>query len=124
MEILVAEDDADQLALRCAVLARHGFVLHPACDLKTALSLARQHRPACALLDLRFPTEELGFELVEKLKRLDPAMHIVLLTGASRSRIDAWPLRHLVDQVLAKGSSSAALVKHLKALAERTKPAA
>jgi two-component system response regulator RegA len=121
MKILIAEDDEDQLLLRCMLLSRSGFETFAAGDTGQAMDLAQKHKPECAVVDLRLPTQEAGLRLVRDLKRLNPAMFILVLTGADARSLARAPEYGLIDGVLTKGSSSAALVRKLNHFAgERT----
>lgn len=122
MKVLVADDDRDQLALRCMLLRRSGFEALPAENAANAIDLAAAHRPECAVVDLRLPTRELGLQLIHELKALDPAMHIFVLTGAVMTGSDARhlaqaPERTLIDAVVTKGSASAVLLQKLRMVA-------
>lgn len=117
MKVLVAEDDPDQLSLRCMLLARSNFEPVGAADAATALELALAQHPPCAIVDLRLPTQERGLQLVRDLKALDPAMHIFLLTGNDSRHLARTPESSLIDAVLTKGSASAALIQKLKSVA-------
>jgi len=117
MKVLIADDNEDQLQLRGLLLRQNGLETIAAADAKSALQLAADHQPKCAVIDLRLPTEELGLRLIRQLKALDKSIHLFVLTGADPSRLAHYPERDLVDEVVAKGSSSAYLIKKLKALA-------
>jgi CheY-like chemotaxis protein len=117
MKILVADDDQDQLALRCMLLSHCGFDPIGVADADSAVELAAEHKPECALLDLRLPTAELGLRLVRDLKRLDPAMHLLVLTGADARWLAKAPENRLIDGIVTKGSSSADLIQRLNELA-------
>ena len=117
MKVLVADDDQDQLALRCMLLARSGFDALPATDAATAAGLAAEHKPQCAVVDLRLPTPEHGLQLVHDLKALDPGMHVFVLTGGDGGRLAQAPESELVDAVLTKGSASAVLIQKLRTVA-------
>jgi DNA-binding response OmpR family regulator len=115
MKILVADDDLDQLTIRCLLLEQSGFETLQASDPGLALAMAQAEKPECAIVDLRFPTEESGFRLVRELKSLNSALHLFLLTGCGAGRIANRPEAGLIDEVLEKGSA-ANLVGKLKAL--------
>ncbi len=117
MKILLADDDEDQLSLRGMLLRRSGFETMEATELGSAIRLAAAEKPDCAVIDLRFPTEEAGFQLIRELKNLDPAIHVFLLTGGDPYRWSQRRENELVDEVVVKGSSSARLVEKLKSLA-------
>lgn len=117
MRVLLADDDCEQLALRSMLLARSGFEILEAPDRNAALALAAEQKPECAVIDLRFPTESIGLQLIRELKKLDSAMHLLVLTGSDPEKFALRPERKLVDQVIVKGSSSAHLVRQLKFIA-------
>jgi DNA-binding response OmpR family regulator len=117
MKILVAEDDPDQLSLRCMLLAHSGFETLAAGDAGTAVALALAHKPECAVVDLHLPTDERGLQLILELKKLDPAMHVIVLTGRDPRRLAQASDSKLVDDVILKGSASGALIQKLRRLA-------
>lgn len=115
MKILLADDDEDQLSLRGMLLRRSGFETIEAADLPSAIRLASAEKPECAVVDLRFPTDEIGFELVRELKKLDSSMRVFILTGGDPTRWSKRCEKDLIDEVVVKGSSSAHLIQRLKA---------
>jgi CheY-like chemotaxis protein len=117
MKILLADDDEDQLALRGMLLRRSGFETMEATDFPSAIQLARAQKPECAIVDLRFPTDEIGYQLIRELKALNSSMHVFLLTGGDPARCSQRRETDLVEEVVVKGSSSAHLIQKLKALA-------
>jgi DNA-binding response OmpR family regulator len=116
MKVLIADDDRDQLAIRQLLLARFGFEAIAASDSHSALQKAVSERPACAVIDLRFPTEESGLGLIRQLKAWNASLHVFVLTGARQDHLDKLPERSLIDAVIAKGSSSGTLVRRLRQL--------
>ena len=117
MKILVADDDQDQLFVRGMLLRQNGFEAIEAADLGAAVAGAALHKPQCALIDWRLPTEELGLQLIRELKQLDATIHVFVLTGAEAARFSAHKERDLVDEIVVKGSPSGHLIEKLKALA-------
>lgn len=117
MKVLVADDDQDQLSLRCMLLARSGFETLSAADAATATKLAAAQKPQCAVVDLRLPTSERGLQLIRDLKTLDPGMHVFVLTGSDERGVAQAPERGLIDAVLTKGSGSAILIQKLRTVA-------
>lgn len=117
MRVLLADDDCDQLALRSMLLARSGFETLEAPDLSSALKLAAEQKPECAVIDLRLPTEDIGLRLIRELKDLDSGIHLFVLTGADPEKFALRPEKKLVDQVIVKGSSSSYLLQQLQLLA-------
>ena len=117
MKVLVAEDDPDQLSLRCMLLERSGFETFAAEDAISAIELAVGHRPQCAVVDLRMPTEERGLQLISDLKKLDPSMHVFVVTGGDSRRLARTREGALIDAVITKGSASAVLIQKLRTVA-------
>jgi uncharacterized protein (TIGR00251 family) len=117
MKVLLADDDADQLELRCSLLQRSGFETIAATSEAQALRDATAEEPECAVVDLRFPTEEAGLRLIRALKHLNAAIHVFVLTGYDAARLDRFPEKSLVSGVITKGSgSSASLIQLLNAV--------
>ena len=100
------------------LLACSGFEVLEAPDRSSALKLAAEQKPDCAVIDLRFPTEDIGRQLIRELKNLDSGMHLFVLTGGDPEQFARRPERRLVDQVIVKGSSSAHLLRQLRSLAQ------
>jgi DNA-binding response OmpR family regulator len=98
------------------LLARSGFEILEAPDRNVALKLAAEQKPECAVIDLRFPTEGIGLQLIRELKELDSGMHLFVLTGTDPEKFAVRPERRLVDQVIVKGASSAYLLQQLRSL--------
>lgn len=116
MKILLADDDADQLSLRGMLLRRSGFETIEATDLASAIQLARAQKPTCAVVDLLFPTHEIGFQLVRELKTLDSSIRVFVLTGGDPARWSQRREADLIEEVLMKGSPSAHLIEKLRAV--------
>jgi DNA-binding response OmpR family regulator len=80
--VLVADDDADVLALVTRRLQRAGYQVITAGDGAEALQLARDNLPDVAVLDIMMPKLS-GYDVTERLRE-DPAterMPIILLTA-------------------------------------------
>jgi two-component system, cell cycle sensor histidine kinase and response regulator CckA len=117
MKVLLADDDPDQLSLRCMLVERSGFEAMGAGDGIAAAKLAAARKPECAVVDLRLPTEELGLRLLSELKRLNPAIHIIVLTGGNPERLARQPEAKHIEEIVLKGASTETLIRKLKSLA-------
>lgn len=85
--VLVADDDEDILLLVTARLRREGHEIVQARDGREALTAAREHRPAIAVLDVGMPGLD-GLEVLEQL-RADPelrAIRVLLLTAKAQEQ--------------------------------------
>jgi DNA-binding NtrC family response regulator len=120
MKVLLADDDPDQLSLRSLLLERSGFETIGAADHVSAAELAASEKPECAVVDLCLPTEERGLWLIGELKRLDPTIHILVLTGGNPVSLARQAAAALVEEIIVKGASSGPLIRKLKSLAARS----
>jgi uncharacterized protein len=122
MKILLADDDKDQLELRSLLLAENGHETIAVTSAAAALEEAKTQRPQCAVIDLKIPTEAIGLALIRALKSFDAAMRVFVLTGGDPKRINGLPEKKLVEEVIAKGSSTAYLMKRLGELTGNSEP--
>jgi CheY-like chemotaxis protein len=116
MKILIADDDRDQLELRSLLLVENGFQTIQALDAVSALKAAKLENPACAIVDLRLPTEDAGIGLIRALKDWNAGISVIVLTGANPRHLEGLPERTLVDAVIVKGSPFIALLQELRSL--------
>ncbi|HQR51511.1 MAG TPA: response regulator transcription factor [Methylophilaceae bacterium] len=77
--LLVDDDDTFRQVLAPA-LKKRGFDVSTAADVAQALALAEANPPEYAVVDLKMPGQS-GLVLVKRLKELDAATRIVMLTG-------------------------------------------
>ncbi|MGD9539012.1 MAG: ActR/PrrA/RegA family redox response regulator transcription factor [Alphaproteobacteria bacterium] len=78
---LLIVDDDDVLRQRLATaMQRRGYTVSSAGDVESAIMLAREIRPAYAVVDLKIPGGS-GLEVVRELHEVRPDMRIVMLTG-------------------------------------------
>jgi two-component system response regulator RegA len=80
VSILVVDDDEVFRQRLARALSERGLEVRAASDLASALAAARTDPPELASVDLRMPGGS-GLELVQELRRLDPATRILVLTG-------------------------------------------
>ncbi|MFK5984179.1 MAG: response regulator transcription factor [Pseudomonadota bacterium] len=79
-QLLIIDDDETFCSVMARVQTRVGFDVYTAYNIKQAVQLAIDNKPAYALVDLKIGNES-GLELVEKLVAIYPPMRIVVLTG-------------------------------------------
>ena len=81
--ILLVDDSPLQCATRCAILQTAGYAVLTAPSGAEALSLLRS--PESARIDLIITDHSMpgmsGLDLVRELRRFDPYMHIIVLSG-------------------------------------------
>ncbi len=118
--VLVAEDNREQLKIRCLLLQQHGWTCLAAPDSSTAVSLAQLERPFCALVDLGLPTLAEGLALVMELQSLTPAPWIIVLTGQSKRGTERRAELATVASVIEKGSPFTQVLSELTRLKEES----
>lgn len=78
--LLLVDDDEIFLSALSRAMGRRGFSVQCASCVEDALSLAEQNAPEYAVIDLKMPGPS-GLVLVKRLKEMDEATRIVVLTG-------------------------------------------
>ena len=83
--VLVADDDDDILLLVTTRLRRDGFDVVAARDGEEALALAKQRRPAVAVLDIGMPGLD-GLEVLQRIRADDDlaGTRVLLLTAKAQ----------------------------------------
>ena len=114
MKILLADDDQDQLELRSLLFSQNGFETIAVTTVAAALHEAKEHRPQCAVIDLKIPAESDGLDLIRGLKAFDVGIRVFVLTGGNAKRINGLPEMTLVEEVMLKGTPIATLLKKLR----------
>jgi len=80
LRLLLVDDDQTFLRVLDRAMQRRGFDTFCAHDCSAALTLAQQHAPQRAVLDLNLEGDS-GLRLIEPLLKLNAEMQIVVLTG-------------------------------------------
>ena len=114
MKILIVDDDSDQRQIRALLLSQAGFEVSEAGNVAGAYATAAAEGPCAAVIDLRLPTIEDGLALIRDLKALDPAIRLIVLTGAKANVLETRPEGLLVDQLLVKPAPTTALIEALR----------
>src|SRR5258706_11371534 len=78
--LLVIDDDPAGCRLVKAIFAAEGFEVVIERDGRSGLARAASERLDVALLDLRLPDAD-GLEILERLRTMDPALPIIMLTA-------------------------------------------
>ena len=115
--VLCADDDEDILALASLRLRRAGFEVVTAADGDAAVELAREHRPALAVLDVMMP-KRTGYEVLEAL-RGDAALRdlkVILLSARVQEGDVARGMEAGADAYLAKPFKAQELVAKVQEL--------
>jgi CheY-like chemotaxis protein len=86
-KILVVDDDPAVRTVIQAQLRRAGHKVEVAEDGCTAVQLCRQFRPDVVLLDIFMPEKD-GLETIPELRRADPNVKIMIISGAGGGGYD------------------------------------
>ncbi|WP_374762844.1 ActR/PrrA/RegA family redox response regulator transcription factor [Yunchengibacter salinarum] len=78
--LLVVEDDQAFRQRLGLTMQRRGFDVISAAGVEEGLAMARTHKPAYAVIDMRLEDGN-GLDMVEELRALMPDIRIVILTG-------------------------------------------
>jgi DNA-binding response OmpR family regulator len=78
--ILVLDDERDSGVLIQRVLKRKGYEVSTFSEEEQAIAFARSNPVDLAILDIKLKKMS-GIEVLEELKRINPAMHAMMLTG-------------------------------------------
>jgi len=111
--VLVIDDDERFAVTLAAALARRGYVAHVAHNAASALATTLSQRPDAALVDLRLGADD-GLALIEPLRRAQPRMRIIVLTGYASIATAVKAIKLGADDYLAKPVTAAAVVAMLE----------
>jgi DNA-binding response OmpR family regulator len=115
--VLCADDDEDILALVSLRLQRAGFDVATAPDGEAAVAIARERRPAVAVLDVMMP-KRTGLEVLMEL-RSDDALRdtkVILLSARVQESDVARGLEAGADAYMAKPFKALELVTKVREL--------
>jgi two-component system, response regulator RegA len=89
--VLIVDDDQMLLSALERDLRARGLIVLPASSAARARELVRMRRPDCALVDMCLGDDS-GIELLRELKKEQPDLLVVLLTGygAVQNAVDAF----------------------------------
>jgi DNA-binding NtrC family response regulator len=90
-ECLIVDDEPDLCWALEHLLASKGLPCQTAQTAQAALDLMQAHRFRLALLDVTLPDMN-GLNLARSLRKLDPCLHIVILSGYLSNEAAAVPL--------------------------------
>ncbi len=79
--ILVVEDNAQQLSVRCLLLELSGHEVYPAANASEAARLLAEHSPDIILMDLCLPDMEDGLALIRAGARQPHPVKTIVLSG-------------------------------------------
>ena len=78
--VLVIDDERATLTMFNLFLNAFGYEVLLAENGRTALQMARAHKPDIVFTDLKMPEMD-GFQVLKEIKRLDPRIEVIVITG-------------------------------------------
>ncbi len=129
LRLLVVDDQVGVRRLISEVLMDEGYIVEQAATGREALERIKQKNYQLVLLDVKMPEMD-GLETLREMRKIKPAVPVVLLTAYGESEImkkaeqmgvqhfinkpfDLEELRFTVQRVLAGGRSRAEVVKEI-----------
>ncbi len=120
MSILIAEDDQHLRDGIVDLLSLEGYSCRVADDGAKALTLFLQEKPDICVFDVMMPVMD-GLTLLREVRKLDPAVPILLLSARGEEGDRVRGLEIGADDYIAKPFSARELVARIKAALRRTK---
>ena len=107
--LLLVDDDDDFRTVLCGALEKRGYEVTTAANVNEALILAEQSPPEFAVVDLKMPGPS-GLVLARRLKELDAATRIVMLTGYASITTAVEAVKLGATHYLAKPANAAEII--------------
>lgn len=89
VSILLVDDDDEFLTMLTDVLERGGYQVQQASDGQQAIDLYRTQPADLVITDLVMPEKE-GIQLIMELRRLNPKVKIIAISGAGESLVEEY----------------------------------
>lgn len=112
ISVLLVEDNLEDARLLEITLSKaqpNQIDLHHSTTLKDAESFLKENKADLVLLDLSLPDGN-GLECINKIKRLNPTLAIIILTGLDDQDFAIKTVQHGAQDYLVKGEGDGALI--------------
>ena len=101
--ILVLDDELDAVMLLRRILMERGHQVFGFTDEEEAIAHAKAHSVDLAIIDIRLK-KILGVEVLEELKKIDPHIRAMVLTGyptlqTAQKALDLWASEYLIKPI-------------------------
>lgn len=114
--VLLVEDSEDAAELLALLIKQAGHDVKTAASGEDALSLAREWKPTHGMLDIGLPGMD-GYELAAHLKRLNPSIELIAISGYGQASDRARSLAAGFSAHLVKPIAMSSLWQHLGGVA-------
>jgi len=116
--ILVVDDDALMRRSLAASLGQTGYTVETAATGENAIESIRRKTPDLVLLDVGLPGMD-GIETLRAMRRNDPHLAVILVTGRRRELDEIVGLEMGADDYITKPFDMDVLLAHIKAVMRR-----
>ena len=82
-KILLVDDDPDLISAFEAILYNKGYEVITALSKNEGIDKLRKNDPDLAILDVMMDEEHDGFDMAREIKKANPALPVIMLTGIS-----------------------------------------
>jgi len=111
--VLLVDDNSDFRSAARQLLERHGFVVVAEADTGiSGIAKAEEHCPDLVLLDVQLPDVD-GFEVAERLSRLDGPIDVILTSSLDGTDFGALVAHSSALGFVPKGELSASALEAL-----------
>jgi len=117
--ILVVDDEAGLRSMLGEYLGAHGMAVRELDSGARLIDEIARQRPDLVLLDVNMPGED-GFTHLRRLRELDAALPVIMLTAAGRVEQRVGGLRGGADDYVVKPFDVRELLARIRAVLERT----
>lgn len=90
--LLIVDDDADICLLLKKYFSKKGFTARTAANGNEAIAQLKKNPTDVVLCDFKLP-DYTGVEILQKIKILDPSIHVIIITGYSDVRVAVEALK-------------------------------
>jgi CheY-like chemotaxis protein len=113
--VLIVDDEPDAADMLTTLLIAMGYDARTTYDARQAIEVAAEFQPLVAVLDIRMPGID-GYEAAERLRRADPGIKLLALTGASADNDAELARRAGFDAYLIKSLAAGDIAQALEQL--------
>ncbi len=101
IRVLVVDDEPRICHLILEVLVQEGYMVDVSFSGTDALQMIKKHNYHLLITDLEMPGID-GLELIQKIKKKNPDIRAIMITGNTTVDIATWSLRYRIDNYMKK----------------------
>jgi DNA-binding NtrC family response regulator len=113
IRILVVDDEPRICHLILDVLVQEGYMVEVSFSGADALQLIKKYNYHLLITELEMPGVD-GLKLIQKVKKRNPDIRAIMITGNAIDDVAAWSVRYGIDNYMKKPFNIIALKKVVK----------